>query len=183
MPDDTPTSRSSELKMLSDEELTELPAEFLEPITDVSLYGEPEESQGSIGRTMFDTPGAQDGSITVLLPKDTIQSVPIQSLVRITSVGDKRRYLGMVTSGPFAEPDGLRADANVIVTTSVRGGILMPRYHGRVASRAAGRGTRRSPGPAAISPASEQSGACARRSGEARRVPSRRRHWPRGVDG
>ena len=38
----------------------------------------------------------------------------------------------MVTSGPFAEPDGLRADATVIVTTSERGGILMPRYHGRV---------------------------------------------------
>src|SRR5262249_10982485 len=50
---------------------------------------------------------------------------------RITS-DDGRRYLGIVTSGPFAEPDGLRADANVIVTTSVRGGILMPRYHGRV---------------------------------------------------
>lgn len=132
MPDEMPTSRSGELMMVSDEELTELPAEFLEPITDVSRYEEPEESRDSIGRTMFDTPGAQDGSITVLLPKDTIQSVPIQSLVRITSVGDKRRYLGMVTSGPFAEPDGLRADANVIVTTSVRGGILMPRYHGRV---------------------------------------------------
>jgi DNA helicase HerA-like ATPase len=132
MPDDAPTSRSAELMMVTDEELIELPTEFLEPITDVSRYEEPEETRGSIGRTMFDTPGAQDGSITVLLPKDTIQSVPIQSLVRITSVGDNRRYLGMVTSGPFAEPDGLRADANVIVTTSVRGGILMPRYHGRV---------------------------------------------------
>lgn len=114
-----------------DEDLSRLPQEYLEPITDDSGYREPEHAAGAVGRTMFDTPGAQDGSVTVLLPKDTIQAVPIQSMVRITS-DDGRRYLGIVTSGPFAEPDGLRADANVIVTTSVRGGILMPRYHGRV---------------------------------------------------
>lgn len=107
-------------------------AEYLEPITDVTNFEEPEAYQGSVGRTMFDSPGAQDGSVTVLLPKEEISKVPIQSLVRITSVGDNRSYLGIVTSGPFAEPDGLRADANVIVTTSVRGGIFMPRYHGRI---------------------------------------------------
>lgn len=133
MPEQTPARRPHEdLALFSDEEeLTQLPKEFLEPITDVSGYQEPEEARGAVGRTMFDTPGAQDGSVTVLLPKDTIQAVPIQSMVRITSE-DGRRYLGIVISGPFAEPDGLRADANVIVTTSVRGGILMPRYHGRV---------------------------------------------------
>lgn len=132
MPDQPGASRpSGELAMVTDD-LTRLPGEFLEPITDVSQYEEPEEARGAVGRTMFDSPGAQDGSITVLLPKDTIQAVPIQSMVRIASTGDGRRYLGIVTSGPFAEPDGLRADANVIVTTSVRGGILMPRYHGRV---------------------------------------------------
>src|SRR5579863_6027077 len=132
MSDQPPISRpQSELALFSEEDLTRLPEAFLEPITDVSRYNEPEDAKGAVGRTMFDTPGAQDGSITVLLPKDTIQAVPIQSMVRITS-DDQRRYLGIVTSGPFAEPDGLRADANVIVTTSVRGGILMPRYHGRV---------------------------------------------------
>jgi uncharacterized protein DUF87 len=108
------------------------PERYLEPITDQSTVVEPLELNGSIGRTMFDMPGAQDGSITVLLPKDKISAVPIQSMVRINSTGDGRQYIGIVTSGPFAEPDGLRADANVIVTTSVRGGILMPRYHGRV---------------------------------------------------
>lgn len=34
--------------------------------------------------------------------------------------------------GPFAEPDGLRADAPIVVTTTVRGAQFMPRYHGRV---------------------------------------------------
>lgn len=126
-----PSPQDDALALFREEDVTRLPDEYLEPITDVSRYEEPESAKGAVGRTMFDTPGAQDGSITVLLPKETIQAVPIQSMVRILS-DDGRRYLGIVTSGPFAEPDGLRADANVIVTTSVRGGILMPRYHGRV---------------------------------------------------
>src|SRR6266508_5791818 len=132
------TDRTSEpetpaaIAMFDIEELTQLPASYLEPHTDVDRVPTPEDEDGAIGRTMFDTPGAQDGSITILLPRDSISLVPIQSMVRINSTGDRRRYLGIVTSGPFAEPDGLRADANVIVTTSVRGGILMPRYHGRV---------------------------------------------------
>lgn len=134
MTDQRPAPRATDrgVAPVTGADLTRLPAEYLEPITDISAYKEAEITRGSVGRSMFDSPSAQDGSLTVLLPKDAIQSVPIQSMVRITSTGDNRRYLGIVTSGPFAEPDGLRADANVIVTTSVRGGILMPRYHGRV---------------------------------------------------
>jgi DNA helicase HerA-like ATPase len=37
-----------------------------------------------------------------------------------------------VTEGPFAEPDGLRADSTPMVITTVQGGLLMPKYHGRV---------------------------------------------------
>jgi len=113
-------------------EATRVPEEFLQPISDASRWEEPADYVGSVGRTMFDSPGAQDGSLTVLLPADDIASVPVQSLVRIRSLGDRRDYVGIVTSGPFAEPDGLRADSNVVVTTAVRGGIFMPRYHGRV---------------------------------------------------
>lgn len=109
-----------------------LPEDFLEPISDITRFQEPEEYKGSVGRTMFDTPGAHDGSITVLLPHEEISSVPVQSLVRIRSVADTRDYLGIVVSGPFAEPDGLRADSNIVITTAVRGGIFMPRFHGRV---------------------------------------------------
>src|SRR5438552_15168447 len=70
---------------------------------------EPPECEGSIGRTMFDAPASEDGSVTVLLPRDNIGTLPRQSLVRIRSVGDNRSYLGAVLEGPFAEPDGLRA--------------------------------------------------------------------------
>src|SRR5262249_12340852 len=71
-------------------------------------------------------------TITVLLPTESVQQVPAQSLVRVMSHPDERNYLGIVVAGPFAEPDGLRADAPAIVTTAVRGAIFMPRYHGRV---------------------------------------------------
>ncbi|HZU77545.1 MAG TPA: ATP-binding protein, partial [Dehalococcoidia bacterium] len=95
-------------------------------------WSEGPEYVGSIGRSMFDLPSSEDNTVTVLLPKDAIAKVPSQSLVRIRSVPDGRTYLGIVVKGPFAEPDGLRGDAPVMITTSVRGGIFMPRYHGRV---------------------------------------------------
>lgn len=89
------------------------------------------------GMTMFDTPGSEDNLITVLLPKDKIRSIGAHSLVEIKSRtkengGDGRTYRGIVVAGPFHEPDGIRADANVIVTTTVHGGIFMPNFHGKV---------------------------------------------------
>jgi DNA helicase HerA-like ATPase len=114
------------------ESVARLPEEFLEPISDATRFQEPEEYHGAIGRTMFDTPGAQDGSVTVLLPAEEIDRVPLQALVRVRSVRDGRSYLGIVVSGPFAEPDGLPATSTIMITTAVRGGIFMPRYHGRV---------------------------------------------------
>lgn len=95
-------------------------------------WTEPAEYLGAIGRTMFDLPSSEDNTITVLVPKDEISKVPSQSLVRVKSKDDDRRYLGIVVKGPFAEPDGLRGDASIMITTAVRGGIFMPRYHGRV---------------------------------------------------
>ena len=96
-----------------------------------------EEFEGAVGRTMFDTPAARDNTVTVLLPPDQIGNVPAQSLVRIRSRakehgGDGRQYLGAVVQGPFAEPDGLKADAPIVVTTTVRGTMFIPRYHGRI---------------------------------------------------
>jgi len=87
--------------------------------------------EGSIGRTMFDTPVSKDGTLTVLLPRDNIDELPSQALVRIESLADGRTYLAAIVEGPFAEPDGLRADATPIVVTTVKGGLLMPPYHGR----------------------------------------------------
>jgi uncharacterized protein len=94
-------------------------------------WEEPFEYKGSIGRTMFDTPSSDDGTVTVLMSADNIAALPRQSLVRIKSVRDDRAYLGVVVAGPFAEPDGLRADSPVLVAVTVRGGILLPKHHGR----------------------------------------------------
>jgi DNA helicase HerA-like ATPase len=107
-------------------------ADRLAALRALPSWEEPEAYRGSVGRTMFDTTGAKDNTITVLLPTDAVQQVQAQALVRIASYPDGRVYLGIVVAGPFAEPDGLRADAPAIVTTAVRGATFMPRYHGRV---------------------------------------------------
>ncbi len=91
----------------------------------------PPEYEGSLGRTMFDTPASDDGTATVLLPSQRLEELPRQSLVRIKST-DKRSYLGVVVRGPFAEPDGLRGDSPMLVSVAVNGALLTPRYHGRV---------------------------------------------------
>lgn len=90
--------------------------------------------EGAIGATMFDQPGSEDNSVTVLLPKDKVKLAASQSLVRIKSRrgGDGRSYLGVVSAGPFAEPDSLRADSHLLVTVTTQGGLYLPPYHGRV---------------------------------------------------
>jgi DNA helicase HerA-like ATPase len=114
-----------------------LPQELFEQIEEESTraggeWSEPAEYDTAIGRTMFDLPTSEDNTVTVLLPRDDIHQAPSQALVRIRSVSDNRKYLGIVVAGPFAEPDGLRGDAPIMITTAVRGGIFMPRYHGRI---------------------------------------------------
>jgi transposase len=92
------------------------------------------ESEGAIGTTMFDLPGSEDETVTVLLPQRNAQLAGSQALVRIKSRkgGDGRTYLGMVKAGPFAEPDSLRGDSHMLVTVAARGGIYQPPYHGRL---------------------------------------------------
>jgi DNA helicase HerA-like ATPase len=87
---------------------------------------------GAIGLTMFDLPGSEDGTITVLLGKESVQQAGAQALVRIESRADNRRYLGVVSAGPFAEPDSLRADSNVLIAVATRGGDYLPPFHGRI---------------------------------------------------
>ncbi|HMC89965.1 MAG TPA: hypothetical protein VKI17_10475, partial [Gemmataceae bacterium] len=78
---------------------------------------EDRELVGAIGDTMFDLPGSEDLTVTVLLRRDKLQHAPSQSLVRIKSRkgGDGRNYLGIVTAGPFSEPDSLRGDSPLLV--------------------------------------------------------------------
>ena len=96
---------------------------------------------GAVAFTHFDAPASENNALTVLLPKETMGKLPAQSLVRIRSPKDDadpggsrdRDYLGVVVAGPFAEPDGLRADASIVVATTVsgHGQVFLPRYHGR----------------------------------------------------
>jgi len=86
----------------------------------------------AVGVTMFDLPGSEDNTVTVLLPQQHAQKAPSQALVRIESRGDGRKYLGIVAAGPFAEPDNLRGDSHLLVTVNTRGGLYLPPYHGRV---------------------------------------------------
>jgi len=86
---------------------------------------------GSVGRTLFDLPGSADLTVTVLLPNEHLDKAPSQSLVRIRSK-DGKRYLGVVTAGPFAEPDGLRGDSPMLQAVATHGGDYLPPYHGRI---------------------------------------------------
>lgn len=86
---------------------------------------------GAIGKTLFDLPGSADLTVTVVVPKDMLHAAPAQSLVRIRSRTDGRAYLGVVTAGPFAEPDGLRGDSPMLTAVATHGGDYLPPYHGR----------------------------------------------------
>lgn len=93
------------------------------------------EAEGALAFTHFDSPSSEDNSVTILLTKEKMGALPSQALVRIKSLKDNgtidRCYLAVVVAGPFAEPDGLRADSPIVVTTTVQGKIFLPRYHGR----------------------------------------------------
>ena len=119
---------------------TPLDPAIFERLTEVSEQAggawEAEPGQeGVIAWTTFDSPSSDDNTVTILLERDNIGLTPSQSMVRIISLdktsGQKRTYLGVVTKGPFAEPDGLRADAPLVVTTTVKGMVFTPQYHGR----------------------------------------------------
>jgi hypothetical protein len=92
-------------------------------------------TEGAVAFTHFDTPSSEDHQLTILLTKENMDQLPSQTLVRINSLDDdgklEHAYLGVVTAGPFAEPDGLRADSPIVVATTVQGKIFLPRYHGR----------------------------------------------------
>lgn len=97
-------------------------------------FSPPPAFNGSVGVTMFDLSNSKDNLVTVVVPKDQLASLPSQTLVKIghPDYGDKKVYQGIVVEGPFYEPDGLRADSSIIVTTAVNGLMFMPNYHGRV---------------------------------------------------
>ncbi|MBS1543476.1 MAG: ATP-binding protein [Bacteroidetes bacterium] len=93
--------------------------------------------EGADGMTMFDSPNSQDNLISVLLPMNNIKNIGAHSIVEIRSRskingGDGKTYRGIVVAGPFHDPDGMRADAPILISTTISGAIFLPNYHGRV---------------------------------------------------
>lgn len=98
-------------------------------------YEQPEAYRGSCARTMFDRPGAQDGTVTILIPENEIGGLSLNGFVRIPSIHPRTgrleaEYLGVVASGPFAEPDALSATAPTLLVSAAHGAVLTPKYHG-----------------------------------------------------
>ena len=84
---------------------------------------------------MFDRPGSEDGTITVLVPEHQIGNLTREAYVRIASMHPRTNeieaeYLGVIASGPFAEPDALGANAPTLVVAAAHGAVLTPKYHG-----------------------------------------------------
>jgi DNA helicase HerA-like ATPase len=90
------------------------------------------EDAGAVGKTLFDLPGSTDLTLTVVVSRENLAGVPSQSLVRVESRADGRGYLGVVTAGPFAEPDGLRGDSPMLTAVATHGGDYLPPFHGRL---------------------------------------------------
>jgi len=82
------------------------------------------------GRTLFDTTGSEDRSVFVVFPQDRFEKWRSQALVRIESRDDGRIYLGQVTRGPYAAPNGLPATSPMLVATQTEGRVFTPPYHG-----------------------------------------------------
>ena len=99
-----------------------------------SVARPPDGAVDAVAWTMFDQSSSDDTTLTIVLAKEDIGKTPSQAMVRIDSHDSDdvtRTYLGIVVAGPFAEPDGMRADAPLVITTTVRGVVFTPEYHGR----------------------------------------------------
>lgn len=98
-------------------------------------YEEPEAYKGSVARTMFDRPGSEDGTVIALVPELNIGRVSREAYVRIPSIDPRTgqqeaEYMGVISSGPFAEPDALSATAPTLVVAAAHGAVFTPGYHG-----------------------------------------------------
>ena len=89
------------------------------------------DDEGAVGKTLFDMADSTDLTVTVVVRKEMLHAAPSQSLVRIKSRADGRTYLGIVSSGPFAEPDGLKGDSPMLTAVATHGGDYLPPFHGR----------------------------------------------------
>jgi DNA helicase HerA-like ATPase len=82
------------------------------------------------GRTQFDTPQSDDGTVIAVFPQDRFERWRSQALAHIHSVEDGRTYLAQVVRGPYAAPIGLPAASPTLVVAQVESTLFTPPYHG-----------------------------------------------------
>jgi DNA helicase HerA-like ATPase len=80
------------------------------------------------GRTLFDTPQSEDGTVLAVFPQARFEAWRSQALAHIHSAEDG--YLAQVVRGPYAAPIGLSANAPALVVTQVENALFTPPYHG-----------------------------------------------------
>ena len=165
-----------------------VPADTLANVAAVSeeaggVYKPRPGTEGAVAFTHFDITSSEDHAITILLTKEYMNQLPSQTLVRINSLKDDhtvdRTYLATVVAGPFAEPDGFRTDSPLVVTTTVQGGIFLPRYHGRAYVQILGEESDGQVIPPRYRPRPNSPGVPAQRRGNGAGIESRRRCAPR----
>jgi hypothetical protein len=89
------------------------------------------EDEDADGRTLFDAPQSEDGSLIVVFRQERFDQWKSQSLAHIES-SDGRKYLAQVIRGPFAQPNGLPANSPLLRVTQVENAMFTPPYHGWV---------------------------------------------------
>jgi len=89
------------------------------------------EDDDADGRTLFDTPQSEDGSLLVVFRQDRFDAWKTQSLAHIDST-DGKTYRAQVIRGPFAQPNGLPANSPLLRVTQVENTMFTPPYHGWV---------------------------------------------------
>jgi DNA helicase HerA-like ATPase len=111
-------------------DVQELPEQVDQELAAASFAGEAWKPDGGDGRTLFDGPGSEDGSVTAVFPQSRFERWRPQALVHIDSREDGRVYLAQVIRGPFAAPIGLPAQAEPLVVSQVEGALFTPPYYG-----------------------------------------------------
>jgi uncharacterized protein len=110
-------------------DIQDLPEDVEQELAAATFDGQPWEPDQGDGRTLFDGPRSEDGSVTVVFPKQHFERWRAQALAHIDS-SDGRRYLTQVARGPFAAPVGMAAEAAPLVIAQVEGTLFNPPYHG-----------------------------------------------------
>jgi DNA helicase HerA-like ATPase len=110
--------------------LKTLPESVEQELSAASFDNPPWAGDEGDGRTLFDTPQSEDGTILVVFRQDRFDAWRSGALAHVRSREDGRVYLARVTRGPYAAPIGLPANAPALVVAQVENALFTPPYHG-----------------------------------------------------